>query len=68
MVVHPGASAPSRRYPTEQFASVIARLSEEDGLQVVYTGLAQEAGLIASIQAMTGGDSVLWRASSSWPS
>jgi lipopolysaccharide heptosyltransferase II len=50
IVVHPGASAPSRRYPTEGFAAVARRLAAEDGWQVVFTGLPDERDLVAAIQ------------------
>ncbi len=50
VLIHPGASAPSRRYPPEQFARV-ARLLYEAGLPAVFTGGAGETDLIGSIRA-----------------
>jgi lipopolysaccharide heptosyltransferase II len=50
LVVHPGATAPSRRYPPEMFAAALSLLMERDGLQVIFTGSAEEQPLIASIQ------------------
>ncbi|HJT19204.1 MAG TPA: lipopolysaccharide heptosyltransferase II [Nitrospira sp.] len=50
LVMHPGASAPSRRYPPEHFAVVAGRLAREFGCQIVFTGTASERGLIARIQ------------------
>ncbi len=50
LVVHPGASAQSRRYPPEKFAAVCDRLARS-GLQIVFTGSQNERELIAEIQA-----------------
>ena len=47
--IHPGASAPSRRYPPEQFVEVADGLVEA-GLQVVFTGTAGEAALVEGIR------------------
>lgn len=49
IVVHPGASAPSRRYPPEHFAAVAAELAELPETQIVVTGNAAESGLVAAI-------------------
>src|SRR4051794_39601221 len=43
VVVHPGASAPSRRYPIEAFAQVVRALVEDHGVQVVLAGGPAEA-------------------------
>ncbi len=48
--VHPGASAPSRRYPPEQFADVARRLTDATGRCAVFTGQRSERPLIESIQ------------------
>lgn len=53
VVIHPGATAASRRYPPEQFA-IVARTLVERGLQVVFTGTQSEQDLVASIQALMG--------------
>ncbi len=49
-VVHPGASAPSRRYPPEGFAVACQALAIEHGWQIVFTGAAHERELIADIR------------------
>jgi lipopolysaccharide heptosyltransferase II len=51
LVVHPGATASSRRYPPELFAAAIENLIERQGFQVVLTGQSDERELIESIQA-----------------
>lgn len=51
LVMHPGATAPSRRYPPESFAVVARRLVCEDGIQVVFTGTAPEQDLVEYIRA-----------------
>jgi ADP-heptose:LPS heptosyltransferase len=51
-VVHPGAQLPSRRWPSNRFATVADYLARQ-GLDVVLTGTAEEAPLVASVaQAM----------------
>ena len=50
MVIHPGASAPSRRYPPASFAAVARRLVKEFGLHVVFTGTEPERALIEEIR------------------
>lgn len=47
-VLHPGASAPSRRYPADRFAQVV-RLLEAAGWRIVLTGARSEAGLCRTI-------------------
>ncbi len=47
-VIHPGASASSRRYPAELYAQVALEL-EEQGIRVVVTGSRQEQELARSI-------------------
>jgi lipopolysaccharide heptosyltransferase II len=49
IVIHPGASAPSRRYPSEHFAAAGRRLHRDHGCQLVFTGSAAERGLIELI-------------------
>ena len=51
VVVHPGASAPSRRYPPAGFAAVARRLACEAGCRVVFTGSRAEEGLVESTRA-----------------
>jgi lipopolysaccharide heptosyltransferase II len=57
LVVHPGASAPSRRYPPEGFAEAAGRLAREDGWQVVFSGGQSEIGLVEQIRAAMGAPS-----------
>jgi lipopolysaccharide heptosyltransferase II len=52
VVVHPGASAPSRRYSARGYAAVADRLICDMGWQVVFTGSAAEVGLVAEIKSM----------------
>ncbi|MBD2091730.1 lipopolysaccharide heptosyltransferase II [Microcoleus sp. FACHB-1515] len=50
LVIHPGATAPSRRYPPEYFATV-ARMLVQQGIQVIFTGTGSEKELVEFIQA-----------------
>lgn len=50
-VLHPGATAASRRYPPELFAVVARRLIDEIGAQIVFTGSTDEIELIDQIRA-----------------
>lgn len=50
VVIHPGASAPSRRYSWEGFANVSQRLTQEYGFQVVFTGSPDEIGTVQKIR------------------
>ena len=52
-MVHPGATAASRRYPPEGFAEV-ARALMKRGCRVVFTGVGQERELVESIRAAAG--------------
>ena len=54
VLMHPCASAPSRRYPAAHWAAVIRRLSVEQGLRVVLSGEAGDAALIAAIVRESG--------------
>lgn len=46
VVVHPGATAASRRYPAERFGRVADALARATGHQIVFTGSHAEAPLI----------------------
>lgn len=53
--IHPGASAPSRRWPPERFAAVASQLAQRHGAHIILTGgpdevqiAEQVAGLIAA--------------------
>jgi lipopolysaccharide heptosyltransferase II len=50
VVMHPGASAASRRYPIESFAAAAAQLVRASRCQILWTGSQEEAGLIAQAQ------------------
>jgi lipopolysaccharide heptosyltransferase II len=50
VLVHPGASAPSRRWPPEHFARAASMLAAR-GCAVVFTGSADEAPLVEAIRA-----------------
>ncbi len=54
VVIHPGATAPSRRYPPEGFAEVARCLVLDMGIQVIFTGTEPERELIESIQTAVG--------------
>lgn len=49
-VVHPGASAPSRRYPPELFAQACRELVLERGVSLVFTGSEDEQPLVEEIR------------------
>jgi lipopolysaccharide heptosyltransferase II len=53
-VLHPGATASSRRYPPELFMAVVRSLVRDHGVEVVFTGADDEAELIAQIRAGAG--------------
>jgi lipopolysaccharide heptosyltransferase II len=53
-VVHPGATAPSRRYPPQSWSEVCRTLQAEHGLQLVLTGDGGEAGLVEAVRAGAG--------------
>ena len=52
LVVHPGASALSRRYPAERFGVAASVIAAAAGWQIVFTGGADEEALVD--RAMTG--------------
>jgi lipopolysaccharide heptosyltransferase II len=54
VVVHPGASARSRRYQPEGFAEVARRLYLDYGIPAIFTGAQGEIQLVESIQAEAG--------------
>jgi lipopolysaccharide heptosyltransferase II len=53
VAVHPGGTAPSRRYPAEHFADVV-RGVVDSGVAVVLTGSADEQPLVSAIQRAAG--------------
>jgi lipopolysaccharide heptosyltransferase II len=58
VVIHPGASAPSRRYPPEQFARAARRLALDVGMQILFTGSNEEVELVEGIREAMGVPSV----------
>jgi lipopolysaccharide heptosyltransferase II len=52
-VIHPGASAPSRRYSADGYARAARRLTVEHGWQILFTGSAAERPLVESIRRAT---------------
>ncbi|QDV36271.1 glycosyltransferase family 9 protein [Tautonia plasticadhaerens] len=54
IVIHPGATAPSRRYPPEGFAEAARSLARDHGLRVVFTGSGPEGELVKSIRSAMG--------------
>ncbi|WP_338911288.1 glycosyltransferase family 9 protein [Mycetohabitans rhizoxinica] len=53
LVVHPGASAPSRRWPAERFGEVAAQLAPQFDA-VAVTGSAAESALVDAVCARAG--------------
>lgn len=51
VLIHPGATAPSRRYPAGQFAAAARLLAERHGWQLLFSGGPGEVELIESIRA-----------------
>jgi lipopolysaccharide heptosyltransferase II len=58
MLIHPGATAPSRRYPPELWAQAARRLALEHGCPIVFAGAESEAELVRAIQADMRADSI----------
>ena len=54
ILLHPGASAPSRRYPAEYFAEAARVLTVQHGVTIILTGSTEERPLIEEIQARAG--------------
>ena len=54
VVVHPGATAASRRWPAVRFGAVAARIHEATGMPVVVTGSIGEADLAVQVAAGAG--------------
>lgn len=54
VVIHAGATAPSRRYPPELFARVARKLVLAHGMAVVFTGTASEQELVDGIRVQMG--------------
>jgi lipopolysaccharide heptosyltransferase II len=54
LLVHPGATAPSRRYPAERFGEAARMLSRENGAMVLVTGDASESALVDAVCRAVG--------------
>lgn len=54
LMIHPGASAPSRRYPPERFGEVAAQLARETRWPIVLTGGADESPLVRKVIEAAG--------------
>ncbi len=50
IVIHPGASAPSRRYPASKFTKVAEYLIKNRNCRVIFTGTKDECELVKNIQ------------------
>jgi lipopolysaccharide heptosyltransferase II len=49
-VIHPGASAPSRRYPADLFARACGQLAREHRIRLVFTGSEEERPLVDEVR------------------
>ncbi len=54
IVVHPGASAPSRRWPATQYACAVRELARRQHRALVLTGDTSEAALVTQVAAQAG--------------
>lgn len=50
VLFHPGATAPSRRYPADQYAEAARALTTDAGVQVLFTGSPEERSLVEYIR------------------
>ena len=51
VLLHPGASAPSRRYPAPHWSALIGLLAARTGMPMVVTGAAAERALVEQVRA-----------------
>jgi lipopolysaccharide heptosyltransferase II len=65
LVIHPGASAASRRYPVEQFVQVARKLASDHGFTIVLSGSSEERCLTAAIAGGLSGAVHDWSGNSS---
>jgi lipopolysaccharide heptosyltransferase II len=56
VLLHPGATAPSRRYPPELFAEAARGLAQAAGCAIVMSGVEGEPGLPETLQATIGAE------------
>lgn len=59
IVVHPGATAPSRRWPAEHFAAVAGQLARETGATVFVTGSEAEREVVEDVCRNAGSSGVV---------
>lgn len=59
IVVHPGATAASRRWPPERFAEVARALARETGALVLVTGSAGERAIVDAVKTLAAHDRVV---------
>ena len=59
IVVHPGASAASRRYPIEHYAAALQRLTQSDDRQMLITGGPDEIALVQALALQVPGATAL---------
>src|SRR5690606_29157314 len=59
IVVHPGASAASRRYPIEHYAAALQRLTQSDDRQILITGGPDEIALVRALALQLPGATAL---------
>lgn len=57
IVLHPGATAPSRRYPAPSYARAAEKLVSTYGIQIVFTGTEPEIELVEAIRRDMRADS-----------
>lgn len=50
VVIHPGVTEPSRRYPAVHFAEAARQLAESHGFQILFTGSPQEKELVEQVR------------------
>jgi lipopolysaccharide heptosyltransferase II len=55
IVVHPGATAPARRYPPDRFGEVLRRLHLRTGWPVILTGSRRERPLVEEVRIAADG-------------
>lgn len=58
MLLHPGATATSRRYPEAQWAEVISLLSQAGRMRLIIAGDAKDHDLIGRIISLADGDCI----------
>ncbi|NTW02684.1 MAG: glycosyltransferase family 9 protein [Oscillochloris sp.] len=51
VAIHPGASGPTKAWPTERWAAFADALAAQNDLRIVFTGGPDEAGLVAEVAA-----------------